>query len=554
MVAAFTASKPSGFIFSNNFFSHNLALLGGLFLLCVFVGQGIFFIRANSQTTDEATHLAAGYSYFTTRDFRLDPEHPPFIKEIQALPLWVVYRLPFHPDRQQWRDADQERLGLDFLYKSPIPADQILAWSRLTNLLLGALLVALIGRWAYRLWGSLSALLAMALATFEPNLVAHSSLVTTDLGVALFMFLTVYLLWEYLNLPTWGRLTGIGIATGMALISKFSALLLIASLGMIVALLMVIGDRACVLPVKNKPIEPWQKIVQAGALFLIIVFVGFLTIPPAYMFQGFSAWFAGLQEFLTHAENGHLAFFLGEHSDQGWWNYFGVTFLIKTPIGTLLLVAGSLALYSLGVPLRIREAALLLLPPVVIFIATTQAKVNIGLRHILPVYPFLFVLASRLATLRFQRTWVAPVFVCVPLAVTAISALRIAPHQLAYFNEIVGGPGEGYRYLSDSNLDWGQDLKGLKAYVEKERLPMIYLSYFGTAPPSYYGIRYQDVASKGAVMPRPPDRCPTTRPARFLRSACTTCKTFRALPVRSFSGSIYGSRSRKSATRFSFTI
>jgi len=481
-----------------------IALFGGVFLLCVFVGQGVFFIRANSQTVDEATHLAAGYSYLTTRDFRLDAEHPPFIKELQTLPLWVVYKLPFRPDLQQWRDADQEQIGLDFLYKSRIPAEQILAWSRFTNLFLGVVLVALIGWWSYRLWGILPALLAMALASLEPNLVAHSALVTTDLGVALFSFFAVYLFWEYLQLPSWGRLAAVGISTGLALASKFSALFLVAALSLIVALLVILGE-PCALPSNRTRIERWPKIAQSGTLFLIALFVAFLTIVPVYFFQGIVPWMTGLREFLAHADSGHLSFLLGNYSYQGWWDYFEIAFLIKTPIGTLLLIAASLVLYRVGKPLHRQDAVLLLIPPALIFIATTQAKVNIGLRHILPVYPFLFVLASRLATVRLRREWALPLLVGIPIIFTAFSSLRITPHQLAYFNEFVGGPDEGYRYLSDSNIDWGQDLKGLKAYMEQEKLPIIYLSYFGTAPPSEYGIRYQSVARTGIHELWPPN-------------------------------------------------
>jgi len=490
-------------------FHRKIALFCGLIVLCVFVGQGVFFIRANSQTVDEATHLAAGYSYLTTRDFRLDPEHPPFIKELQVLPLWVVYKLPFRPDLQQWREADQEQIGLDFLYKSAIPADQILAWSRFTNLFLGVLLVTLIGWWAYRLWGILPAMLAMALACFEPNLVAHSALVTTDLGVALFIFLAVYLLWEYLQLPTWGRLAAVGVSTGLALAAKFSALFLVAALSGIFALLVIAGE-PCALPSNKNRIDRWPKTAQAGTLFLIVLFVAFLTIFPVYFFQGIVPWVTGLREFLTHADTGHLSFFLGDYSSEGWWDYFGIAFLIKTPIGSLLLIAASLVLYRVGKPLQRRDAILLLIPPALIFIATTQAKVNIGLRHILPVYPFLFVLASRLATVRLQREW-ALQFVIISTIFTAISSLRITPHQLAYFNEFVGGPDQGYRYLSDSNIDWGQDLRGLKKYMEQEKLPMIFLSYFGAAPPSAYGIRYQSIARTGIHEVSPPsDKVPAT--------------------------------------------
>ena len=490
-------------------FHRKIALFCGLIVLCVFVGQGVFFIRANSQTVDEATHLAAGYSYLTTRDFRLDPEHPPFIKELQVLPLWVVYKLPFRPDLQQWREADQEQIGLDFLYKSAIPADQILAWSRFTNLFLGVLLVTLIGWWAYRLWGILPAMLAMALACLEPNLVAHSALVTTDLGVALFIFLAVYLLWEYLQLPTWGRLAAVGVSTGLALAAKFSALFLVAALSGIFALLVIAGE-PCALPSNKNRIDRWPKTAQAGTLFLIVLFVAFLTIFPVYFFQGIVPWVTGLREFLTHADTGHLSFFLGDYSYEGRWDYFGIAFLIKTPIGSLLLIAASLVLYRVGKPLQRRDTILLLIPPALIFIATTQAKVNIGLRHILPVYPFLFVLASRLATVRLQREWALP-FVFISTIFTAISSLRITPHQLAYFNEFVGGPDQGYRYLSDSNIDWGQDLRGLKKYMEQEKLPIIFLSYFGTAPPSAYGIRYQSIARTGIHEVSPPsDKVPAT--------------------------------------------
>jgi hypothetical protein len=151
----------------------------------------------------------------------------------------------------------------------------------------------------------------------------------------------------------------------------------------------------------------------------------------------------------------------------------------------------------------------LVTPVLVIFGVMTQASVNIGLRHVLPVYPFLFVLASRVVTIRLRRKWVMPSFVTVALVFTAITALRVAPHQLAYFNELVGGPGQGWRYLSDSNLDWGQDLKRVKPFMERERVPIIYLSYFGTAPPAYYGIRYQYVPGSWPLeWPPPPDLVP----------------------------------------------
>ena len=488
-----------------------------LILLLVFFLQGLVFIRANSQTFDEAYHIAAGYSYLVTGDFRVEPQNPPLIKALQALPLFVRYRLPFNPDTRHWQDGDY-LLGHDFLYRSTVPADRLLGLSRLANLFLGGLLIVLIGWWAYRLWGSWAALLAMTLACLEPNLVAHSSLVTTDVGGALFIVLAVYLLWEYLQRPRWGLLVLTGLATGLALVSKFSALLLVPIIGLIVLIVTLLrGSKSGLLPFEANPNRPWQKYVDATVVVSVIFLVALLVIPPAYFFQGYEPWLSGLRRFLSLAEAGELAFFLGETSYQGWWSYYLVAFIIKTPIGTLLLIAGSLLFHRHGTPLRRDEAIVLLLPVVFIFLVMTQANMNIGVRHILMVYPFLFILAARLATIAFQRRWIGRVLIGAPVILTAVSALRIAPHQLAYFNELVGGPEQAYRYLSDSNLDWGQDLKGVQEYMAKEEVPMIYLSYFGTAPPAYYGIRYQYVPGGFWPLEPPPlDKVPATAARKIL--------------------------------------
>ena len=490
----------------------------GLLLLVVFLTQGMFFIHANAPTYDEAMHLASGYSYLATGDFRLEPQNPPLLKQYLALPLFLIHQLPFQTDTQNWRDGLDFFVGQDFLYHSPLPADQMLRLARLPNLSIGALLLVLIGWWAFRLWGAKAAMLAMALACFEPNFVAHSALVTTDIGAALFIFLTVYLLWEYFSFPTWWLLGAAGGSLGVALVSKFSAIVLIPMIGLIIALHLIstVGQSRAFLP-RRHPIRLSARVIDATAVFVSIAFFAALVIPSAYSFQGFQPWFAGLERFLQLAQEGQPAFFLGEYSYQGWRSYYLVAFLIKTPLGSLILMAVSILLCRIGRSLERREMIFLFIPVLVILLATLQAKVNIGLRHILPIYPFLFVLASRLATVRFRRGWPAPVLIGLPLIFTIVSSLRVAPHQLAYFNEIIGGPNQGYRYLADSNLDWGQDLKGVKAYMDRERLPIIYFSYFGSAPVSYYGIRYQYVPGTWPLeLPPPTDKVPAASPRKIL--------------------------------------
>jgi hypothetical protein len=472
-----------------------LAVPAAVAFVGCFLAEGAAFLRANAQTFDEAAHLAAGYSFLSRADFRLMPEQPALVRELAALPVYLWYRLPFRPDPDRWCARDAWTIGTDFLYGSAVPADYILTLARVPNLLLGAALVGLVGWWAYRLWGRAAALVGMALTALDPNLLAHSCLVTMDLGMALFALLTLYLLWEYLSSGAGRLLPGVGVALGLALVTKYSALFLAATV-VLVSAVHVLGGGSAALPwdaADRRPARLARRLWRAALATALILGLAAVVILPFYAFTGFGAWCAGLQDLARHQEHGHPAFLLGHYSRAGWWYYFPVAFLVKTPAASLLLVGASLALYRLGKPLGRRGALFLLVPVAVFFAVAMRARINIGIRHLLVVYPFLYVAAARVATIRFRPSWVAPAVWGVPLAFLALSSLRAAPHQLAYFNEFVGGPGRGQHILSDSNLDWGQDLKGVKAYVVRHHLPVVYLSYFGMAPPGYYGIRYQYV-------------------------------------------------------------
>jgi hypothetical protein len=475
-----------------------LALLACLALLGTFVAQQAAFLRANGQTFDEGLHLTAGYSYLMRHDFRMTPDHPPLTKELAALAVYASYRLPFEPPPHLWEDGGGQMWTIShrFIDGSPVPAEDILTRGRLPNAVLGALLVALVGWWSYRAWGEAAAVVGTALAALEPNLVAHSCLVTTDLGVTVFGCLAFYLAWEYSRRRSPALLLGVGLACGLALASKYSALLVVGALALGLA-----AD--VVWPAPGVP-SFGRRLARAAAVVGAVLALAAFVILPVYFFQGFTPWLDGLRGLLVHEARGHPAFLLGQYSHTGWWYYFPVAFAIKTPAGSLALILLSLLLFRLGKPFGRREFLFLLLPVLLMFLGTARAHINVGLRHILPVYPLLFVAAARVATVSFRRVWLAPAVVGALLALTGVSALRVAPHQLAYFNEFVGGPGEGYRYLSDTNLDWGQDLKGLKEYTDREGLPMIYLAYFGTAPPGKHGISYQYA----------PGSCPTEGPAQ----------------------------------------
>jgi hypothetical protein len=491
-------------------------LVAALLLLLVFLGQGLWFIAANSQTFDEGVHLTAGYSYWATGDFRLNPEHPPFVKQLCALPVFLYYRLPFHPNPTLWEEAKtgedraQWLISRDFLYGGPAAGPDLIALGRLPNLLLGLGLIALVGWWAYRLWGRGAALLGMSLAAFEPNLVANASLITTDLGITLFSFLTFYLLWEYAARPSHRLLVATGLALGLVLVTKFSCLLVMILAGAVIGTHILLGG-SFGLPGavrENEETTSWQRLWQALAPSLRILCLALLVILPFYDFQGFGTWALGLRTQMNQQTTGKESFFLGQYAEGGWWYYFPVCFLLKTPLGSLALILAGLLFFRAGKPLGRRDVVFLLLPVGLYFLALTRLRLNIGLRYALPVYPFLFVLASRLATVRFRRAWIAPVVLGIPVACSAASALRVAPHQLAYFNELAGGPAAGHRLLSNANIDWGQGLLDLKAYLEREGVPMVRLSYYGTAVPAAYGIHSQYVPGFGQLGPPPAEAVP----------------------------------------------
>ena len=499
------------------------------FLICValviaFLIQGWGFIRANSQTHDEAVHLTAGYSYLATHDFRLNPEHPPLLKEWAALPIYLRYHLPFKPAANLWeRTPEAEKWGIsrDFFYHSAVPYDELLTLGRLPGLVLGALLVALVGWWSYRLWGPGAAILGTALAAFEPNLIANACLITTDMGSALFIFLAMYLLWEYGNRRSALLLIGAGIATGLALASKLTGVLLFGMGGLILVAHVLLNDSPLFPAAKTSTRA--VRLKQVVVIALIVSVLAAVSILPPYFFQGWNTWMYGFHWQMSKGRFGHPAYFLGNYSDKGWYAYFPVAFLIKTPIASVGLIAASLLLFRFGKPLRLRDVLFLLVPVGIFLGLMIPAKINIGVRYLTPIYPFLFVCAARLATLSFARAWQAAVVLGIPVVLTAVSSLWQAPHQLAYFNELIGGPDHGDRYLADTNIDWGQDLKGLKEYMDRDKLPMVYLSYFGTAPPEEYGIKFQELPSFGAVdwPPREVQHVPPDEPRKVLAISVT---------------------------------
>ena len=210
----------------------------------------------------------------------------------------------------------------------------------------------------------------------------------------------------------------------------------------------------------------------------------------------------GLTDVATHDLGGHEAYLLGTVSQKGWWYYFPVVFALKTPAATLALLGFAVVLFLFALaragPRRwsLRripfEWVVLTLTPSVYFAFSMASQINLGVRHLLPIYPFLFVALGAAAMKTKWSRRALPVL----LLALAIESAAIYPHYLSFFNLFAGGAANGPKYLVDSNADWGQDLKNLKLYVERNRIDKLCICYFGRASMGYYGIHsYEAVPS-----------------------------------------------------------
>lgn len=467
----------------------------GLFwsVLAVLIVTNVLFqlrlAHDDSQTNDEAAHLVSGYSYWTTGDWRLNPEHPPLSKLAAALPL-LGMGLRFHPDPRAWSNADEFALGHQFLYRNTRSADEILFRARIVTICFAAALILVIGGWALHRFGPFPALTAASFATFDPILLSHGHYVTSDVPVTLF-FLCAVLAWvSWLDYGGTKRLLLMGVLTALALATKFSALLLFPAYLLLLAL--------------RRRRLAWEHALYLGIVPFLIVWAAygfnvrsiaadprigsklagssFANIPiPAYYF------FRGIQLLFRHAHGGHTAYLLGRLSSHGFVSYFPVGFLVKTPLGLLAALASAcLLLLYLD-----RKWLWLAAAPLAYFVISMFAGIDIGIRHILPVYPFLYLLTAaavwRASKSHHAKIVKALAVLCV-LGV-AVEAFVAYPLWLGFFNAAAGGPLNGTRYLLDSNVDWGQDLKRLPRFLAQNKVEQPCFAYFGEAEPEYYGIR-----------------------------------------------------------------
>ncbi len=515
-------------------------------MLAFMLGLAYFSLLGDSAIMDEVAHLPAGYSYIAKMDMRLNPEHPPLIKDLAGGAIWLYAKITnttinFPANIPAWQSAvnGQWDFGFDFLYRSGNNADMLIWLGRLPMLVILLLLGFYVFKWTKELAGSAAALLALFLYAFSPTLLAHGRFVTTDVAATTGIFIASYYFIRWLKNPSAKNLIVAGLVFGLAQLAKFSVFLLVILFAVIALLWIYLKTR------ENKNFG--QNLYKYLGGTILLYAIGYIFIVwPVYLFhvahypvdrqvqdtianlrsfglrpianliiwlaglpilRGLAQYGLGLAMVLQRAVGGNTTYFLGEISNTGWRLYFPIVYLLKETL-TLHILTFTALFFGLWQFIKNKVycwnnfhdflqrhiAQVLMLAFIALYwYSSVSSILNIGVRHILPTFPFVFLLVSQQISLWIENidtTKLARIlkyaFVTILIIWQAVSVVKVYPSFLAYFNEFIGGPANGYKYVVDSNLDWGQDLKRLAAWVNTNKIDKIHLHYFGGAVPEYY--------------------------------------------------------------------
>ncbi len=499
-----------------------LVTLGVVGLLAALVLQLGLSVSRESPTWDEGDHIFAGYWSLTHKDFGLNPEHPPVVKMLAAAPLLSMpLKVPEVRNRFFMQEAFLD--GKEFLFAND--ADAMMFRARMTASILTVLLALLVFLATREFFSTGSAFIALTLIVFEPNLLAHGARVTTDAGLSCFTFATIYAFYRYVKVPSAWRLAVVGLATGLTLAAKHTGILVIPMLTLL-AICEVLRVRLAKQHYSERPRGTGRHAGLLAVSLITSVLIGVGVLWASYGFRfaarpyglqlnpGFAEWVGQLKPIEAHllsfAARWHLlpesylyglaavrlsaetytTFVLGTVYPHGVWFYFPVTFVIKSTLAFLVLLVISVFAIASRKLTGAREILFLTIPPAFYLMVAMNSKINIGVRHILPLYVFLAVLiagATR-SLMRGNRRW--QYFVAALLLFHVFSSVRSYPNYMAYSNELWGGPSQTYKYLTDSNVDWAQQLKSTKQYLDGRGIKECWFAYFGQGvlEPHYYGV------------------------------------------------------------------
>jgi 4-amino-4-deoxy-L-arabinose transferase-like glycosyltransferase len=497
-------------------------------LLALFAVLLVGSVRQESQTFDEPNHLFAGFEYWKHGDFGRNPEHPPLVKFLAAIPLLSMGLKEPSPVPIPFFKAQDAVNGGQLVYSGD--ADAILLRGRLVVALFSLALAILVFFAAREMFSPLAGVLALGLFTLEPMLLANGALVTTDMPLTCAFFAAVYTFYRYVKKSSLLRLALCAAATALCILTKHSGIVIFPTL-----VLLGLAEVFLVSPEVSSDDQTQSQrrrrlLVQLAIALIAIVVISYVLLWAIYGFR-YAARPNQLQiiptlsqysTFLTHPLQRSIIDFLARHRlfpeaylfgwvdillipgnrstfvlgrvlGSGVWYYFPAVFIIKTSLTLIILL---LLVPFARIRDRRREFLFLALPIAFYALVAIFSMLNLGARHILPIYPFCIVLAGAAAASFVTRSTLGKVFVAALLLFTVVSSLHAFPDYLAYSNELVGGPSHDYLVLADANSDWGQGLKWTKTYLDRHPTSDCWFdSYNPFSNPAYYGIQCKPLIS-----------------------------------------------------------
>ncbi|MFZ2193020.1 MAG: glycosyltransferase family 39 protein [Candidatus Moraniibacteriota bacterium] len=540
------------------FLEKNHKVLIGLILTFMFI---VSALNAwwDSAIFDETAHIPAGYSYLTMHDMRLNPEHPPLLKDLAAIPLTFM-NLKFDTTQNFWTtDVNGQWVaGNNLFWQMGNNADQLIFWARIPLVLLSLIFGLFIFKWTKELAGTIAGLFALILYAFDPNILGHNHFVTTDVGIAGFMMLSFYYFLRFIKNPTWKNVAVGGLFLALVQLTKFSSIMLFPIFGLV----MIVYPLVKKVPPEEKSAFIFKlkklsfylgKSIIAFAFSIIIVWIFYAfnnyempkdklaqtidfyfettdtNIKTVYTRQllhklndtvvtrPLSEYVLGIAMVFKRVSGGNGAYFMSQVSSSAFPSYFPTVFLLKETLVMLFFILSAIIIVFwkniLAFIGRIKQQAkqpswsssiqdylrhnieilsMFLFILLYSYISIT-GNLNIGFRHLFPILPFVYILTARtivnfyknIKTPFVKKSFFATVFMLLLFLIAETVAAY--PSYMSYFNRAAGGPKNGYHFVTDSNADWGQDLKRLQLFLNKHpEIDKIRVDYFGGADIKYY--------------------------------------------------------------------
>lgn len=456
--------------------------LVSLLLFLIFI-QTFLGARLFSVAMDEQVHLSAGFVHLQSREIEFGKSSTPFIGMLTALPGFLFSKPAIDTKDQYILNNDFWNFGNKFLFSNN--ADQLVLWGRLVIIFLVILLGIYVFKWANELFGVKAGLFSLFLFAFIPTVIGHSQLISTDVGLAVFFFISSYYFWKFLKEKKRSHQVYAGIFMGMTLGAKFSGVLLVP-LFLLFVFLAELTTSNVQRTFDVKIVK--KKLLNFVRIILPVFGIAFFVLWAIYFFpKNLDFYSGGLKLLYAEDSNPNYSVYLnGNFQEGGWWYYFLEGFAIKTPIPFLVFLLWSLVRFK-KYRITFLDKMYLLMPAIFLIGFTSLSAHNLGVRYLIPVYPFLAVYSGGIINLVGKKILWALV---IPLSVWyAVSSISVHPNQLAYFNEFIGGSDNGYKYMDDSNIEWGQDLKRLKRFIdENPKTKVVYIWRQGDKALDYYGI------------------------------------------------------------------